>query len=223
MKFSITGFGHLREYLLHRPQAVVSATCTARQHQKLPTDVRALVRIGATAGAEIQLTPLRENELDAALHSGKLQTLVALDHISDPRNLGAVVRAAAFFGIEGVIIADRRQAQLTATVVATAHGGLACVNLYVVKNISRVLAKLKGFDFWVIGADVRGEPLQFCDFSKKVYLFGSEDKGISPLLRGHCDCLFRIPSSGGKAIESLNIASAAAVMLFWGTNAGGSS
>lgn len=214
MKFTITGFGHVREYLLHRPRAVVSASCTAKQCEELPAAVRTLVTVSDTAYADVSLTPMHEKELEVATRSGRLTTLIALDHISDPRNLGAIVRAAAFFGVQGVVIANRRQAQLTATVVETARGGFAFLDLYVVKNISRVLTKLKGFDFWIIGADVRGDKLQFCDFSKKVYLFGSEGKGIAPLLRRHCDCLFRIPNGSDRAVESLNVASAAAVFLY---------
>ena len=214
MKFTISGFKHVREYLLHRPRAVINASCTAKQCDELPAAVRKLVTISDTACAELALTPMHEKELEVAVRSGKLTTLIVLDHISDPRNLGAIVRASAFFGVQGVIIANRRQVQLTAVVVETARGGFAFLDLYVVKNISRVLTKLKSLDFWIIGADVRGERLQFCDFSKKVYLFGSEDKGIAPLLREQCDCLFRIPSAGDKAIESLNVASAASVFLY---------
>ena len=214
MKFTIEGFGHIREYLLHRPRSVINATCTAEQRETLPTRARRIVTVSDVAHAELSLTPMHEKELEVAVRSGRLTTLIALDHIYDPRNLGAIVRSAAFFGVRGIIIANRRQAQLTATVVETARGGFAFLDLYIVKNIGRLLVKLKSFDFWVIGADVRGERLQFCEFSRKVYLFGSEDKGIAPLLREQCDCLFRIPGHGDRAVESLNVAAATAVFLY---------
>lgn len=193
MEFTIKGSKHISEYSRYRPQSVIQV----EQEQ-----------------AVIRLTPRHENELITAVNNDKLgQTVVALDHVVDPHNLGAVVRSAAFFGVRGVIVAKRRQVTLTQAVVNAAAGGFAMLDLYVVTNLSRTLENLKGYGFWLIGADLRGESLVDKGFAKKILLFGSEDKGLSKNLRGKCDCLMRIPSLA-PAPQSLNVSVATAIFLY---------
>lgn len=193
MRFTIRGNNHIVEYTSHRPQAVV--------------------QVGSTE-AVIELTPRYENELIVALDKDKLgRTIVVLDHVVDPHNLGAVVRSAAFFGVKTLIVAKRRQVSLTQAVVNAAAGGFALLDLYLVINLSRTLEKLKKHGFWLIGADLSGESLTDKGFAKKILLFGSEGKGLAKNLRNKCDCLMRIPNLA-PAPQSLNVSVAAAIFLY---------
>ena len=197
MEFTIKGTNHINEYIRYRPQSVIRIE--PRQ-------------------AIIRLTPRHDNELVAAVKNNTLgETLVALDHIVDPHNLGAVVRSAAFFGVRGVIIAKRRQVTLTQAVVNAAAGGFSLLDLYIVTNLSRTLRDLKSHGFWLIGAELQGETLANKDFTKKILLFGAESKGLSKNLRDKCDCLMRIPNLA-PAPQSLNVSVAAAIFLYQQTS-----
>lgn len=197
MEFTIKGVNQINEYSRYRPQSVIKV----EQRQAI-----------------IRLTPQHDNELITAVKNNKLgKTLVALDHIVDPHNLGAVVRSAAFFGVRGIIIAKRRQVTLTQAVVNAAAGGFALVDLYIVTNLNRTLKNLKNYGFWLIGAELQGEILANKDFTKKILLFGAEDKGLSKNLRDKCDCLMRIPNLA-PAPQSLNVSVAAAIFLYQQTS-----
>ena len=218
MKFSIEGERHVAEYLRHRPRVVEEVICPPRLRQPLQALSDQAVRIGTQVGSKtptavLRLTPLHESELLTLVAANKLgDTLVALDHVVDPHNLGAVVRSAAFFGVRGVIVARRRQVGLTAAVVNAARGGFALLDLFLVTNLARTLTNLKKHGFWVVGADMAGENLRDCGFDKRVLLLGGEGKGISPAVRAQCDCLLRI-DGGGKTLQSLNVSAAAAIFL----------
>ena len=193
MEFTIKGNNHIDDYTRHRPQAVIRVEQTQ---------------------AVIRLTPRHENELTNSAKNNKLgKTIVVLDHIVDPHNLGAVVRSAAFFGVKALIIAKRRQVTLTQAVVNAAAGGFALLDLYLVTNLSRTLENLKGYGFWLIGADLQGETLVDKGFAKKILLFGAESKGLSKNLRNKCDCLMKIPNLA-PAPQSLNVSVAAAIFLY---------
>lgn len=225
MKFTIEGVRHVAEYLQHRPQIVDAVHCPPQLFEQLQALAGNAVSVRAQKGsavkAAIRLTPLHESELFACVRAGKLgNTAVALDHVVDPRNLGAVARSAAFFGVRGLIIPQRRQVGLTAAVVNAARGGFALLDLFLVTNLARTLAKLKEHDFWVIGADMQGERLRECDFTKRILLFGAEDKGLSRAVRAQCDCLLHI-AGGARALQSLNVSAAAAIFLYQHSRIGG--
>ena len=216
MKFTIDGLRHVAEYVRHRPQLVETVVCPPRyvaQLQELGGRVVIRQQAGRQVNAVVRLTPLPESELFAFVQAGKLgKTLVALDHVVDPHNLGAVVRSAAFFGVRGVIVARRRQVGLTAAVVNAARGGFAVLDLFLVTNLVRALEGLRERGFWLVGADMRGEPLRDCGFDQRVLLFGAEGKGLSPTVRAKCDCLLRI-TSREATLQSLNVSAAAAIFL----------
>ena len=225
MKFRIEGERHVAEYLRHRPQVVEQVTCPPRLLGQLRKLAGKSVSMGTQAGSKtvtavLRLTTLTERELLAGVEADKLgNTLVALDHVVDPHNLGAVVRSAAFFGVRGVIIPQRRQVGLTAAVVNAAQGGFALLDIFLVTNLARTLTNLKKRSFWVVGADMAGEPLRDCGFDQRVLLFGAEGKGISPAVRAQCDCLLRIEGVVSKrtkskeTLQSLNVSAAAAIFL----------
>jgi 23S rRNA (guanosine2251-2'-O)-methyltransferase len=140
--------------------------------------------------------------------------LVVLDGVKDPRNLGAIIRSAAVFGIGGVIVPGRRAAGITATVAKAAAGGLEHVAVSEVTNISQSLGRLKQLGFWIVGADEQAEvPCQTFAFPTPLALvFGEEGTGISPLVKRRCDALVSIPVRG--TLRSLNVAVAAAVLFY---------
>ena len=231
MKFTIEGERHVAEYLRHRPRVVEVVVCPPRLVRQMQLlggrSVAVQGQVGSKVLAVVRLTPLHESELFTFVAADKMgDTVVALDHVVDPHNLGAVVRSAAFFGVRGVIVARRRQVGLTAAVVDAACGGFALLDLFLVTNLARTLTNLKKRGFWVVGADMAGESLRDCGFAKRILLFGAEGKGLSPAVRAQCDCLLRIDGGGarkrlkdsmsganGQTLQSLNVSAAAAIFL----------
>ena len=140
--------------------------------------------------------------------------IVVLDGVKDPRNLGAIIRSAAAFGIGGVIVPGRRAAGITATVTKAAAGGLEHVGVAEVTNLSQSLERLKRLGFWIVGADEQAEIScrTFAFPTPLVLVLGDEGSGISPLVKRHCDALVRIPVCG--PLRSLNVAVAAAVLFY---------
>jgi 23S rRNA (guanosine2251-2'-O)-methyltransferase len=140
--------------------------------------------------------------------------VIVLDHISDPRNLGAIVRTAAFFGVRHVIVPEKRQVLLTQAGVNTAQGGFALSDLVVVVNVSRALEELKRNDYWILGAAMGGNPVSTVRgrFNRQVLVLGSEDKGISQHVLGRCDVQVAIPGAP-KSLDSLNVSVAAGILI----------
>ena len=140
--------------------------------------------------------------------------LVVLDGVKDPRNLGAIIRSAAAFGVGGVIVPGRRAAGLTGTVAKAAAGGLEHVAIAEVTNISQTLDRLKQGGFWIVGADEHAETScrTFAFPMLLALVLGEEGSGISPLVKRHCDALISIPVRG--PLRSLNVAVAAAVLFY---------
>lgn len=140
--------------------------------------------------------------------------LVALDGVTDPRNLGAVVRSAAAFGAQGVIIPERRAAGMTATAWRTSAGAAARVPITQVTNLTRTLKRCQEEGFLVAGLDADGEtPLHELEAAvgPLVVVVGSEGRGLSRLVGATCDLRVSIPMA--SEVESLNASVAAAVAL----------
>jgi 23S rRNA (guanosine2251-2'-O)-methyltransferase len=139
--------------------------------------------------------------------------VLVLDGITDPHNLGAILRSADQFGVDLVVIPAHRSARLTDTVYRTSAGTAAHVPTISVPNITRVLTELKKAEFWIYGADIAGKSVLSMDISgRSVLVVGSEGQGISRLVRETCDELIKIPSFG--SIDSLNASVATGVLLF---------
>ena len=140
--------------------------------------------------------------------------IVALDGITDPHNVGAIIRSSEAFDCKGVIIPQRRSAGLTATVAKVASGALEHLHVSRVVNLNRALEELKRNGFIVVGLSVDGQ-ISISNFKEKaplVVVVGSEDKGISLLTQKKCDYLLRIPLKGKTS--SLNASVAAAISIF---------
>jgi 23S rRNA (guanosine2251-2'-O)-methyltransferase len=140
--------------------------------------------------------------------------LVALDQVQDPRNLGAVCRSAEFAGAAGVVIPDRRSADVTAVVCKTSAGAVEHLRVARTGNLADWLAAAKEAGFWVWGADAEAKqaPWSVDLTGPTVIVLGGEGKGIRPRVASSCDGLIALPQ-GGK-VDSLNVSAAATALLF---------
>lgn len=153
--------------------------------------------------------------LARAEEAGQAPLLLALDGITDPRNLGAIVRSAAAFGAHGVIVPERRAAGMTASAWKTSAGAALRVPVARVTNLTRALQELKSEGLFVAGLDGDGSievaALEVAD-EPLVLVVGSEGKGLSRLVGETCDMVARIPIAA--TTESLNAGIAASVALY---------
>ena len=142
------------------------------------------------------------------------RVILALDQVSNPQNLGTMLRNAAFFGANAVILLRNRSTDITPTVTRVAVGAAEYVKIFKVINLARSLDTLKKIGFWVYGLDERGEKtLAETDFDEKtVFVVGAEGEGLRLRTKKFCDELVRIPG-GQHGIESLNAGVATAVAL----------
>jgi 23S rRNA (guanosine2251-2'-O)-methyltransferase len=152
--------------------------------------------------------------LRAGADAGDQPLIVALDGVTDPRNLGAVVRSVAAFGGHGVLVPARRSAGVTAGAWKASAGALARVPVAQAPNLVRALASYQDAGLFVAGLDTRGEEdiadLRLAD-GPLVLVIGSEGKGLSRLVTQRCDVVARIPVSGA---ESLNAGVAAGIAMY---------
>lgn len=151
-------------------------------------------------------------DIKSAIDSSSL--VILLDGITDPRNLGAVIRVAEQFCALLVIIPRRRSAGEDAdTLSRTSAGAIEWVPLLEVPNIARVLAELKNMGFWVWGADKQGTNIREVSLVGRIALvMGREGEGLHRLVRENCDGLLRIPVCG--RLDSLNVATAAGILMY---------
>jgi 23S rRNA (guanosine2251-2'-O)-methyltransferase len=141
--------------------------------------------------------------------------VLALDQVSNPQNLATILRSAAFFHADAVILMRHRSAELTPNVLRFAVGGAEFVDIYRITNLAQTIDRLKDMSFRVYGLDERGERTlaQTQLAPHTVFVIGAEGEGLRQKTREHCDELVRIPG-GRQAIESLNASVAAAIALY---------
>jgi len=148
------------------------------------------------------------------LAAGATPLLACLDQVTDPRNLGAVIRSAAGAGATGVIVPAHGAAQVTPAVCRSSAGTVEHLPVAVVPNLARYLGEVKGDRLWAFAASADGDSrlwdLDLTDGTALV--FGAEGKGVRPLVRRTCDATLSVPLAAG--VESLNVSVAAAVTLF---------
>lgn len=152
--------------------------------------------------------------LAAAQDSGEPALIVALDGVTDPRNLGAVIRSAAAFGANGVLVPQRRSAGITAVVWRTSAGTAARLPIALATNLTRTLRSYASEGLMVVGLDADSDDTiddLTLATSPLVVVVGSEGRGLSRLVRDTCDQTLSIPMSAG--VESLNASVAAGVLL----------
>ena len=155
-----------------------------------------------------------ESILEGAAAKGEKPLLVICDEISDPHNLGAIIRSAECAGAHGVIIPKRRSVGLTATVAKASAGAVEYMKVARVTNINQAIAALKEKGVWVFGTAAEGSiPMYQADLTgPAAIVIGSEGDGMSQLVRKNCDVMVHIPMAG--RISSLNASAAASILLY---------
>jgi 23S rRNA (guanosine2251-2'-O)-methyltransferase len=139
--------------------------------------------------------------------------VLVLDQVQDPRNLGAICRVAESAGAAGVVIPERRSAEVTPVVCKASAGAVEHLPVARVRNIADWLAEAKDAGAWVYGASADGVPYERPDYGGKVVLvLGSEGRGLRPRVADACDELVALPMRG--RIESLNVSAAAAALVY---------
>ena len=141
--------------------------------------------------------------------------LLLCDQITDPQNLGQIIRTAECSGIDGLIIPDRGNAQISNSVLQVSQGAFASLPIYSCGNVQQTLKRLKDEGFWIIGVenDSNGKIWHEIDYSGKIVIvFGSEGKGIRQLVKYNCDYIATIPMQG--KINSINVSAAVSAILF---------
>jgi len=165
-------------------------------------------------GVWAEVAPVAFCSLEEMLATARTGLVVVLDGIEDTGNLGAIVRTAAAVEADGVVLSVRGSAPVNDTAWKTSAGALGKVRLVQARNLAQAVEKLKQGGFWVVAAEQRaGKKFYEFDFrGRTAVILGSEGKGVSPLLQKNADQLLAIPHS--PAVESLNVAAAAAIILF---------
>lgn len=153
-------------------------------------------------------------EIDNLTFEAGKDRVVILDQITDPQNIGTIIRSAAAFGVNKMILPKDNTPEESASIAKTASGCLELVQIARVTNLNQTIKKLKNQGFWVVGMDGKGSE----DFSvvknldKIAIIIGSEDTGMRRLTSESCDYHLRIPIS--SKVESLNAASAASIVFY---------
>ncbi len=154
-----------------------------------------------------------EDILNVAEERGEPPFIIVADELADPHNLGAILRSADAFGAHGVIISKRRAVGLTPSVAKASGGAIHHIPVARVANLAQTIEQLKEKNVWIYGCDMAGENVYYeQDYSGGVALIvGSEETGISRLLREKCDFFVRIPMKG--KVSCLNASVAASVIM----------
>ena len=169
-------------------------------------------------GVVIEVEPLEDAWLDGLLgEAPERAVLLVLDQVTDPHNVGAILRSAAAFGAIGIVTQDRHSPPESGVVAKAASGALERVAWARVVNLARALEEIAEAGFWRIGlaGDVEADLKDALGPKRVALVLGAEGAGLRPNTREHCDSLARLPIS--DAVESLNVSNAAAVALYAAT------
>ena len=166
-------------------------------------------------GVVVEVEPIEDVWLDGLLHGApERAVLLVLDQVTDPHNVGAILRSAAAFGAIGIVTQDRHSPPESGVLAKAASGALERVPWARVVNLARALQEIGEAGFWRIGltGDAGMELKDALGPHRVALVLGAEGPGLRPNTREHCDALARLPIS--DAVESLNVSNAAAVALY---------
>ncbi len=209
---------HVKDAGGERAALVAEAKARGVRVRTVPLpELTRMAKGGNHQGAVAEFEAFQYTDADEFLQSLAGQddaVVVVLDSVKDPGNFGAILRTAAAAGARGVIVPSDRAVGVTPAVVRASAGAADRIPVVRVVNVARALEDLKQQGFWVFGADAGGDaPLWDVDLrGRAVIVLGEEGRGMRPLVRKHCDRICEIPMPG--KFESLNVAAAAAVLLF---------
>ena len=216
MALYVTGRAHEDERVAESVQLAAEAGIAV-----LESTVAELDRLTGGAihqGVALRVRPYEyahPEDLASERTGGSVPLIVALDGVTDPRNLGAVIRSAAAFGATGVVVPSRRSAGVTAGAWKASAGALARLPVAQAVNLTRAIEGYKSLGFFVAGLDAAGKDdvrgMSIAD-GPMVLVVGSEGRGLSRVVAGACDLLVRIPMASGN--ESLNAGIAASIALY---------
>lgn len=221
---SLSAISHLVD---HRPERILSLSVAAAN---VTPRVQALCDRAVRNGISVQKKkpdsegPLRASvapyvyadwrEICDRLAEQSDGLVLALDHLQDPQNFGALCRTAEAFGIDAVITPQARSTAVTAAVYHASAGAIETLPIANPPNLGECLRRLKKHGFWILGTDLGEKSVWLPDaprFEKTVLVLGSEGEGLSPLIRDLCDLQIAIPMRG--KIQSLNVSAAGAVLM----------
>ena len=166
-------------------------------------------------GLAALVSPLEEAVLEDVLaRCGESALVLALDQVTDPHNVGAILRSAAAFGAAGLVVTERHAPADTGVLAKAASGGLELVPLVRAVNLARALEQLKDAGFWLYGLDERGDAaIGTLDLGGRIgIVLGAEGEGLRRLTAEKCDRLVTIPTTA--ALASLNVSNAASIALY---------
>ncbi len=169
-------------------------------------------------GVALETGPYPYVELDDILYHAVRRPdplLLVLDHLEDPRNLGTLFRSGEAFGVEGVILPERRAAGITPAVSNASSGAVEHIPVALVGNVNRTIDLLKKSNIWTVGLDLGPDAISLTDADLSgplAVVVGNEGKGLSRLAREKCDFCVTIPMAG--SVDSLNAAIAGSIVLF---------
>lgn len=226
----VPGYHAAKEILFHRPAVAKTLFLLRSQKSGRYRELETLARkhdvpvsrvdrkffqgfssVSQSFALEIRHIPVDEE--NAFISSLNRESVVLIEEVSDPRNLGGILRVAECAGFRHVAVTSHRTAPVNETVLTSSSGALIFLHLCKVKNVRNFLRHLKADGYWIVGTGMKGENLYGRSFPRPVcVVLGSEEKGMKRLTEQTCDEVVHIPMAGNT--ESLNVSTAAAVVLF---------
>lgn len=220
----IYGIHPVLNFIKYKKNIVRKVYCTQENYRKYLKDiynkaiiidnkeVRRIINVDEHQGIIAEISHFPYVNFETFIKESK--NICILDHIEDPRNLGAIIRNALAFKIDLIVIPEKRACEVNPTVIKASAGSAAIVPITIVKNINNAIRYLKDNAFWVYGFESTGNlPLSNIQFdTRTVIVLGSEGKGIHELTKKLCDYLVFIETE--RDVSSLNVASASAIVFY---------
>ncbi|HOO50464.1 MAG TPA: 23S rRNA (guanosine(2251)-2'-O)-methyltransferase RlmB [Alphaproteobacteria bacterium] len=177
---------------------------------------RALPKGTVHQGVGIDCDPLDDVYLPDVINrvAGKDKSVIlVLDQVTDPHNMGAIIRSACAFGADAIIVQSRNAPDVNGLIAKIASGAVEHISVVYETNLARAIETLQGHGYFAVAMDERGDSIVDApSYQKTILVLGAEGPGLRPLIRDKCDLLVKLPTYG--ALSSLNVSNAAAVALY---------